>query len=105
MEDEPQLDTRIRNDDFDIVAGCLVERIVESLVVVPIKDTPHLVVGPTTTLPLFTGLLTLRFNGGVHQCEWFTMDITDGDIHAVPVFPAPVNEVAVLGAGAFGEYE
>jgi hypothetical protein len=69
MQEEPELQARVRHGEVDAVARCEVDGLGEVRVLVPVKDTPDLVVRPASTMAGVPGFGL--FGGGcvLHQLQ------------------------------------
>ena len=91
VQDEPQLETRIRVRHRDAARCGYGDRFVKVLMLVTVEDTPVLIGSTTPTAPLVTHVLLSLLCGFFDQAPWRTAKVVDHNVNvgtkpAMPVF-------------------
>lgn|SRR5215218_366404 len=96
VEEEPKLDARVRNSQVDLVTASQLDRLVESRVLIDIKDAPHLIVRPTATSPSI--LLVYRLGVGclLNQRHWSSTKLVDLNVDLIAKSAVPKPQVLLL---------
>lgn len=103
MQNEPQLDARIRDRDADAVCCRLLERALEVWMFIAIEDAPDLVVCLPFTSALLSCFAALGFDGAINELERAPVKGIDRDDRGASELAAPVDEVTILRTFALGE--
>jgi hypothetical protein len=105
MEDEPELNARIRNSQINVVPVSEVDGPSEVRVLITVEDAPDLVMGAPAPSPRFASLSSLCLDCSLDELQRSAPIGIDLDQYSVAVLAAPICEVLLLGTKALDEYE
>jgi hypothetical protein len=103
VEDEPQLDAWVGDDDADPVRGCLVERLGPVRMFISVEYAPDFVVCFSLASRLSSRLDVFRLGGVVDELQRAAMEVVDCHDNRIPERTPPIDEVPVLGLLALAE--
>lgn len=104
VQDEPQFDARVRQNDVDAMTFREAERGRDVRVLVSIEDSPYFVEGAASRVRCFSLSFEFHIGGSPHEGERVVpFGRVDGDEHPVAEVPSPRQEVAGFGLLAFDD--
>jgi hypothetical protein len=105
MEDEPELNARVRDSQIDVVPVGKVDSPSEVGVLITVEDAPDLVMGAPAPSPRFASLGSLRLDCSLDELQGAAAKGIDLDQYLIAVLAAPICEVLLLGTKALDECE